>query len=141
MTKRKTTASAAPAESISFIHQINLSRSDTISQELATRITGMKITRPYFDGYAQKSAEEALIATGLFARSKLQVRKLGLITLDYTGFIARSTGRACYANMDFLKRVRILRDLYAFEVDWGDFLKNSFPRIAESEPRTRQGVK
>ena len=38
MTKRKTTASAAPPESISFIHQINLSRSDMISQDLATRI-------------------------------------------------------------------------------------------------------
>ena len=141
MTKRKTTPSTAQPSTIPFIHQINLSRSDAISQELATRITGMKITRSYVDGYAQKSAEEALIATGLFARSKVQARKLGLVTLDFPGFIAKSTGRACYSNMDFLKRVRILRDLYAFEVDWGDFLKSSFPRIAESEPRTRQGVR
>lgn len=137
MTKRKTTPSSPPVESISFVHQINLGRTDTISQELATRITGMKITRSYGDGYAQKSAEEALIATGLFCRSKIQTRKIGLITLDFTGFIATSTGRPCYANMDFLRRVRKLRDLYAFEVDWGDFLKNNFPQIAESEPRSR----
>ena len=141
MTKRKSASSAARPSPIPFIHQINLSRPDVISPELATRVASMSITRPYVDGYAQKSAEEALIATGLFVRSKLQVRKLGLITLDFTGFIARSTGRACYANMDFLKRVRTLRDIYAFEVDWGDFLKNNFPRIAESEPRTRQGAK
>ena len=38
VTKRKTASSAAQPSPIRFIHQINLSRPDVISPELATRV-------------------------------------------------------------------------------------------------------
>lgn len=131
-TKKQTTTPVVISVVI-YVLRVNCPFVDSSGNSYVVRI------RRYFEsGTAMTDFESKLPKSGAsaFSRAKPQPRVVGRTVLDWAGFSTQS-GALVSSPLNQLMRLRKLRDLYDFEVDWGDLLKVNFPNLVGREPSRR----